>query len=260
MRKETSKRWSQVILFGLAILSGLCSPLLAANDSNSMELSVTADYFTKYIWRGQNINNGSVFQPSISIAKYGFTASVWGSLDLTTKNQHSGEFTEFDYSIDYSASIPDFNIVGFSVGALYYDFPNTTYEPTTEVYGGLNFDLPLAPYIKWYHDVQAINGSYIQLGVGHSIGKIWEIPEKCYCDLQIASSIGYGTSRYNKGYFDTRGGKMNDWTSSIALPFYIGAWSIKPSANYSMMLSDAVRTVTEKSDNFWVGLTISTEF
>ena len=150
--------------------------------------------------------------------------------------------------------------MSFSVGALYYDFPNTTEKPTAEVYGGLNFDLPLTPYIKWYRDVKAINGSYVQFGVGHSIGKIWELNDNCYCGLQMGSSIGYGDSGYNKGYFNTNSGKLNDWTSSIAFPFCIGAWTIKPSINYSAMLSDSIRSATEKSDNFWAGLTISGEF
>ncbi len=256
MVKIALNGWSRLVLFALIVLN--CSSLYAAQQQPKFAL--TADYFTKYIWRGQNLNDKSVFQPSVSVGLSGFTASVWGNLDLTGENQNAGEFTEFDYGLDYSAAIPDVNGVSFSIGALYYDFPNTTEEPTAEVYGGLNFDLPLTPYVKWYRDVKAINGSYLQFGVGHSIGKIWELNDKCYCGLQIGSSIGYGSPRYNKGYFDVDSARMNDWTSSIAFPFCIGAWVIKPSVNYSTMLSSAIRTATEKSDNFWGGLTICTEF
>ncbi len=252
------KKSIRVVLFGLAVLSSWHGFVYAAEEE--IKFVVTTDYFTKYIWRGQNLNDKSVFQPSVSIGKNGFTGSVWGNLDLTGENRNCGQFTEFDYSIDYSASVPDINGVSFSVGALYYDFPNTDSKPTTEVYGGLNFDLPLTPYVKLYRDVEEINGSYLQAGIGHSIEKIWEFSSKCYCGLQIGSSIGYGSSRYNKGYFDSDSAKLNDWTSSVALPFCIGAWTIQPCINYSTMLSDSIRTATEKSDNFWAGLSISIEF
>lgn len=265
MAKEIIKRWVRVILFVLTILSSLCGSVYAAEEG--IEFAVTADYFTKYIWRGQNLNDESVFQPSVSIGKNGFTATIWGNLDLTGENQNRDEFTELDYSIEYSASVPNINGVSFSAGVLYYDFPNTTYEPTTEVYGGLNFDLPLTPYIKLYRDVGEINGGYLQVGIGHSIEKLREFSNNCYCGLELGSSIGYGSSRYNKGYFDTDSEELNDWTSSVALPFCIrrkascgGALTIKPSISYSTMLNNTIRSATEKSDNFWAGLAASIEF
>jgi len=46
------------------------------------------------------------------------------------------------------------NIV--SVGVIRYELPGTAFRPTTEVYGGLNLNIPLNPYINWYHDVQSI--------------------------------------------------------------------------------------------------------
>ena len=258
MGKETIKGWLRVILFGLTVLSSSRGSVYV--DEEGVKFAVTADYFTKYIWRGQNLNDESVFQPSISLSKNGFTASVWGNLDLTDENQNSGEFTELDYSIDYSASVPGINWVSFSAGALYYDFPHTDSKPTTEVYGGLNLDLPLAPYVKLYRDVEEINGSYLQVGIGHSIEKLWEFSDKCYCGLQIGSSIGYGSHQYNKDYFDIDSAKLNDWTLLVALPFCVGKLTIQPSINYSTMLSDTIRLATEKSDNFWVGLAASIEF
>ena len=258
MARKAIKEWIRVILFGLTVLSSSRGIIYAATEGT--EFAAAVDYFTKYIWRGQNLNDESVYQPSVSIGKNGFTASVWGNLDLTGENQNCGEFTELDYSIDYSASVPDINGVSFSVGALYYDFPNTTSEPTTEVYCGLNFDLPLTPYVKLYRDVEAINGSYLQVGIGHSIEKLWRFSNACYCSLQVGSSIGYGSPQYNKNYFGIDSARLNDWTSSVALPFYVGAWTIQPSINYSIMLIDTIRSATEKSDNIWAGLALSAEF
>ena len=255
MCKRTIQRWIGFVLFGFAV-SG--TSLYAADDA--VQFAFTADYFSKYIWRGQNLNDKSVFQPSFSVSKSGFTANIWGNLELTDSREHSGEFTEFDYGLDYSAPVPEVNGISFSIGVLYYDFPNTSEKPTTEVYGGLNFDLPLAPYVKWYRDTQVNNGSYVQLGIGHTIEKLYEFSDKCYCGLQIGSSIGYGSSRYNRVYLDTEGWKLNDWTSFASLPFCLDSWIIKPSINYSTMLNKDIREANEHSDNFWAGVSLSREF
>jgi hypothetical protein len=240
------------------ILASYGSSLYASDDG--VKYVFAADYFNKYVWRGQNLNNESVFQPSIAVSRNGFTASIWGNLELTDGLEHAGEFTEFDYGLDYTTTIPEVNWVSFSIGALYYDFPNTSEKPTTELYGGLSFDLPLTPYIKWYRDTQVNNGSYIQLGIGHTVEKLHEFSDKCYCDLQIGSSIGYGSGRYNRVYLNTEGGKLNDWTSYVALPFCSDTWIIKPSINYSTMLNEDIREANKRNDNFWFGISLSSEF
>lgn len=238
---------------------GLLRSALYADD-DEVKYLFTADYFNKYVWRGQNLNNGSVFQPSIAVSKNGFAASIWGNLELTDSRKHAGEFTEFDYGLDYTSPIQEVNWISFSIGALYYDFPNTSEKPTTELYGGLSFDLPLTPYIKWYRDTQVNNGSYIQMGIGHTIEKLHEFSDKCYCDLQIGTSVGYGSSRYNRVYLNTEGGKLNDWTSFVALPFCLDKWIIKPSINYSTMLNEDIRKANQRNDNVWFGINLSREF
>ena len=92
MVKMAVKRLPRLISFAFIVLN--CSSLYAAEDKPKFAL--TADYFTKYIWRGQNLNDKSVFQPSVSVGLNGFTASVWGNLDLTGKNHNCSEFTEVD--------------------------------------------------------------------------------------------------------------------------------------------------------------------
>ena len=57
-------------------------------------IDVSADIFGKYVWRGQNLTNASVFQPGVGLTYGGFNGSVWGSLDMTNDNGESGEFTE----------------------------------------------------------------------------------------------------------------------------------------------------------------------
>lgn len=254
MRKN--RRW----ILAAALMVSMADLAARAEDSNSVGIGLSADYFSKYVWRGQNVTNSHVFQPVVSISKLGFTGSVWGNMDWTSANNHSGEFTEFDYSLDYSSVVPNLDILGFSVGAVHYEFPSTAFRPTTEVYGGLNLNVPLTPYIKLYRDVQSIRGDYVQFGIGHTIEKAATFSENCYCGLQLGTSFGYGDSKYNRGYFGVNEGGMNDWTVSAGLPICFGAWTVKPSLNYSTMLDNDIRTNTAKSDNLWFGVGISRGF
>jgi hypothetical protein len=229
-----------------------------------VKFGLATDYYSKYIWRGQNIDDKSVLQPLISASAYGFTGSIWGNLDLTNKSQtapdNAWEFSEFDYTLDYSGKVPDVNWLNFSVGTIYYRFPNTGFKPTTEIYGGLSLDMPLSPSFKWYRDVDEIDGSYLQFGIGHFFEKIIEVNEKCYCGLQLGASVGWADSAYNNGYFGVDRNRFNDLTLSTGLCVQIDPWMVRPNINYSTMLSDAIREAADRSDNIWFGVGISTSF
>jgi len=234
-------------------------------EEQVVNFGITMDYYSKYIWQGQNINNESVLQPTISASAYGFTGSIWGNIDLTNKSKTSPdnawEFSEFDYTLDYTAAIPGIDWLTGSVGVIYYRFPNTTIEPTTDIYTGFSLTtVPLTPSFKWYRDVDEIKGSYFQFGVGQFFEKIFVMNEKCYCGLQLGASYGWANSAYNNFYFGKDSGHSNDLTLSVGLCTQIDSWMVRPSINYSTMLSDSIREATEKSDNLWVGVGVSTSF
>jgi hypothetical protein len=234
-----------------------------ADDANEpLGVNVTMDYFSKYIWRGQNINDKSVLQPSIYLTKYGFTGAIWGNYDLTNVNGDRNEFTEIDYSLDYSNAVPGIEGINYIFGIIHCAFPDTEFEATTELYGGLSFtSLPLTPTIKINRDIDEIKGSYIQFSIGHTFEKVRQWSDTCYCNLQLGASTAYGTSKYNQGYFDVNSGRLNDLTLYAALPICLEHdWTVKPSLNYSTMLSDTIRQATDKSDNFWFGLSVSKSF
>lgn len=253
------KRKTLILALGV-----LMCPSTAVLGGDKVDLELTADYYTKYIWRGQNIDDRSVFQPAVSVSAYGFTGSIWGNMDMTNKSltapDNAGEFSEYDFTLDYSGEVPGIKGLGFSIGTIYYRFPNTSFKPTTEVYGGLSLDMPLSPSITWYRDVDEINGSYFQFSIGHTIEKIYVVNEKCYCGLQLAASYGWGNSAYNRGYFGVPHSQSNDFTFSAGLPISIGTWTVKPSVNYATMLSNSIREATGKSDNIWFGVGLSTSF
>ena len=252
--------FSKVCMAACAIFASL-SYVSADEQKQPLGVGLSADYFTKYVWRGQLLNDESVFQPSVYLSKYGFTGGVWGNLDMTSSNGDSGTFTEFDTSLDYTAAVPGTDWLSFSLGGIYYDFPNTDFEDTTEVYGGLTLTkMPLTPSVKIYRDVDEIEGTYTQFGIGHTFEKIKKWSDTCYCDFLLGASVGYGTQAYNKGYALSNSAGFNDLTLTAGLPLCIGSWTVKPSVNYAMMLDSEIRENTAQSDNFWAGVGISTSF
>ncbi len=237
----------------------------AAADDKVITYGFSTDYFSKYIWRGQNVDNSSVLQPAFSANAYGFTGSIWSNIDMTNRSavapDNAWEFSEYDLTLDYTGTIPDFNWVSWSVGTIYYQFPNQVFNPTTEIYGGFSLtQVPLTPTFKWFRDVQEIHGSYFQYSIGQTFDKVYVMNENCYCGLLLGASYGWANAAYDRGYFGVNSGQSNDLTFSAALCTQVYSWMIKPSINYSSMLGNSIRDATDKSDNFWVGLGISTTF
>ncbi len=250
---------------GLSILLALSCAVIAAEEEQTVKFGISADYYSKYIWRGQVLSNKSVFEPTVSASAYGFTGSIWGNMNLKNNDKivpdNAGEFSEFDWTLDYTNALPGIEGVNYSVGVIYYRFPNQVYKPTTEVYAGLTLtNVPLTPSIKLFRDVDEIDGSYIQLGVGHLFEKIYVVNEECFCGLQLGASIAWANSAYNDGYFGVDKSKFNDLTLTAGLPFCFGSWTVRPSVNYATMLANDIREATSKSDNAWVGVGISTSF
>jgi hypothetical protein len=254
---------------GFALLAFVAGTVAAQNEdvNKVITFGLSTDYFSKYIWRGQNINNGSVLQPAISVSAYGFTGSVWGNLDTTNRSHtapdNAWQFSEFDWSLDYTTTVPDVNWLSVSVGVIYYRFPDQPYtinKRTTEIYTGFSLPtVPLTPSFKWYRDVESVKGSYFQFGLSQTFDKIMTLG-KYPCSLVLGASYGWGNVAYNKGYFGVDSSGSNDLTLSAGLPITVGRWTIKPSLNYSTMLDNSIRKASYKSDNFWTGVGISTSF
>jgi hypothetical protein len=250
--------WRNKVLGCVAAMVLGTVPATMAGDEVSF--GVGADLFSKYVWRGQNVVDDSVLQPSASIGYKGLTGSIWGNVDLTGDLVDSWEFSEVDYVVDYSNTFPGQETFGYSVGFIYYDFPNTGWDATSEFYGGLSADVPLSPAVTWFYDFDEAEGSYIQFSIGHTVEKIASWGEESSCDLELGASVAYATDGYNDFYFGVDDGALNDLTLSAGVPFTFGSLTIKPSIAYSTMIDGDVREATGKSDNFWGGIGASYSF
>ncbi|MEA1922651.1 MAG: TorF family putative porin [Pseudomonadota bacterium] len=194
--------------------------------AKELKVSVDAEalVISKYVWRGIEVNEDPVLQPSLTVAYGGFSFNLWGNMDLTdfgkdecvyTSNckSRAGQFTEIDLTLDYSHS---FDKLTLGAGIISYQFPNwDESEDTHELYFALAYDCLLQPALTIYYDFDEVDGFYTNLSVGHSFA----INNKL--GIELSGSVGYGDSDYNKAYFGIDDDALVDINGSIAVPFQV---------------------------------------
>ncbi|UCG46925.1 MAG: hypothetical protein JSU94_15675 [Phycisphaerales bacterium] len=245
------KYWAVVMSLAVCIGGGL-------RAEEGLSFDISADYLGKYIWRGHNLDDDPVFQPAIGVSYGGVTASVWGNLETTGINGNSGEFTELNYTIEYSGGLPGIEGVGYSVGAINYHFPSVVGD-TTEIYWGLAFDVPLDPSVTFYHDIDEVKGTYASFGIGHSFEKIAEITPDIPVGMDLRASLGWGHSSYNADYWGVKRSKLNDLVLSVSFPIEIGGWTVTASLKYMKLVSGSIRSGND-GDVFFGGIGFSRSF
>jgi hypothetical protein len=243
-----------------------------AEDESEIGFEFTADFASKYVWRGQALVDDWVFQPGVAVSYGGLSASFWGNLDMTDENGSNGEFSEIDLTLDYSGQFSDFDILGYSVGMINYDFPvNGAADDTTEVYAGLSLDVPASPSVTFYRDVdETRDGAYISVGVGHSFEEVFELAPDTPVGVDIGATLGWGNTAYNKFYWgaapdgSTIGGEMNDLVLTVAFPFELAGLSFSASVNYITLVGDDIRKTDfygkSRDDNIVAGIGFAAEF
>jgi hypothetical protein len=185
---------------------------------------------------------------------------LWSNIDLTNRNVKAGKSSEVDLTLDYTNSFCGLDNLNFSAGLIHYRFPNTSFSPTTELYGGMTWQVMLWLTIMLYRDIVEISGSYVIFGFGHGFDKIFTINEKYCCGLQLRTSLGLGSPGYNQGYFNSEHWEFNDLTLIVGFPICLSRWTFRPVINYSTILSDDIRQSVDRPDNFWFGLSVTTAF
>jgi len=254
---------------GIMMLIFVMEIVAVAQDEPVFSADITLDYNSKYVWRGIEVNGESVFQPGVAGSAYGFTGSIWANIDLTSYWETAGEFSEIDYALDYSGTIGD-SVFGYSAGVIHYIFPTigATDASTTEIYAGLGLDVPLSPYIALYQDVNSIDGTYVQFGIGHSLEM--EMAPDYTVGLDLSTSFAFASSGYNNGYFEVDEAKWNDFTIGIRVPFNLKHVTLTPSVNISTFLDETIADAhtliysPEDSDadrtNVWIGVSLAKSF
>lgn len=252
---------SSVCILLIVLMTGSTYAQTENEEDLTLTISLDAPLNSKYVWRGLNLVDDFVFQPSATVGLGNLSFSMWGSMELTNTNLYpgmgdtAGEFTEVDYTVDYSWSM---DIISLSAGLIHYAFPNTGFDSTTEIYGSLGFDAVLSPSVTWYQDIDAVEGSYISFAVGHTMESLMDDSSSMSGVLELGAEISYGTGNFNAFYYGSDEAGLTNILISAAFPISLDDnWSITPMANFSSLVSGDIRDVFEDTDIFWFGISIS---
>jgi hypothetical protein len=245
----------------------LCLTTLMSNQTlkaqDDLSVGASADFLSKYVWRGQDLVDDWVLQPGANVSYKGVTASFWGNLDLTDENGNQGDFSEIDLTLDYSAKVPGTDLVSYSLGVINYDFPvSGGANNTWEIYGGFGLDVLASPSVTVYHDVDEVKGTYVSFGLEHSFENLIELDPGVGVGLDLSASIGWGSASYNKFYWGPDKSELNDLVLKAAFPFEVAGFTVTPSVNYITLMGEDIREPNTYGQNdMWVaGVGLSKEF
>jgi hypothetical protein len=127
----------------------------------------------------------------------------------------------------------------------------------------LSFDLPASPSITCYRDLDEADGTYISLGIAHTVEQVLELSPDVPVSMDFGAALGWGSASYDKYYWGANQSKINDLVLSVSFPFEIEGLTITPSLNYVTLLSDNIRDTDvygTASDYFFVGIGLTKKF
>ena len=239
-------------------------PPAEADDDKFWGVELTSDFYSEYVWRGILLTDGWVWQPSATLSMDAgpgtFSIGAWGNLDMEDVNDNEGEFNEVDYYASYGYSFGEDDFVSIEHGLILYDFPNTDFDSTWEVYTSVGLGLPLSPTLSVYYDFDEAEGFYTTFDVSHSL-PFTEDDADVGVSLDLSALVSYSDSDFNEFYHGVDDSGFHDVTLGLSLPVTFGNFSISPAINYSKLIdSDIEDSAGSDDENVWVGVGIGFEF
>lgn len=258
-----------LIVAMVSLVGGLLwSPVVAEETAVSVDAEVTL--ISQYIWRGMVLNEDLSLQPTLTVAKSGFSFNVWGQMDLTDFGEdechytddcdsRAWQFTEIDFVLDYSHSFDKFTA---GIGIIFYEFPNWDHaDDTHEVYLSMAYDCLLQPALTIYYDFDEVDAFYANMALSHSVA----MNDKLSIDL--SSSLGFGDSDFNDYNFSEDSSALIDFNFGVAVPYKV---TEKITITSSLIFSSIVdsdnrdsvsdRDYTDETDNVYGGVTFAYSF
>jgi hypothetical protein len=170
---------------------------VVTSNSQSFTASAGADFVTRYIWRGLDINNSPNIQPSIAFGVSGFELGFWGSYTLSNQTAGSDEIDAY-LSYSFGTDAGDFTLMVTDYyfpngGVRLGDFDDGSGAHTLEAgiaYSGTDkFPISLSFYYNFYNDPG--NNTYFEVGYPFVVS-----------DIDFSAFVGGSTgSEENPGYY-----------------------------------------------------------
>ena len=239
--------------FMLVMSAVIMMIVVVSAEATETSASFSVDVLSNYVWRGQNLGDDGVVQPSLDVTSGNFGINYWSNQDMETN-----EGNETDLTLSYSTEIDKLSL-GF--GYIYYALDGA--EDTQEVYVSASYDMFMSPSITLYGDFDEGDGAFIVASIGHSIG----INDKASLNLGASASANIdnkvmGTDSSGKEFTDFYNGEVSA-SVSYAVNDKI---SIEPKVAYSFPLSSDAKNVFEgldpkaHDDVFYGGVNLTLSF
>ncbi|MBE9535973.1 MAG: hypothetical protein IMF07_02235 [Proteobacteria bacterium] len=208
----------------------------------------SVDVLTNYVWRGQNLGDDGVVQPSIHSTKDNLTLNIWSNYDLK-RNRNN----EVDVTLNYSVESEGMSI---DAGYIYYALKDA--DDTQELYISAALEMYLAPTVTLYLDFDEGDGGFLVMSVGHDIS------------LDEDSSLHFGASASLNIENKVMGGEFTNWYNSELTASYTMNIAknviLEPKMAYSFALSNdaerAIRSASVDNDDkeFYAGVNMTMNF
>ncbi len=260
------------ILITLVAVSMLVTAAVAqetseTTESKSIGLSFGVDYWSTYIWRGQNFyGDQGVFFPWISYAvgDTGLSFSVAGEYSDETLGDDASSNkwgNAIDLAVAYEKSVAKTVTIGANVWYFgLYNSKDEIGDDISFITGTLSVALdtvPLTPTISYSHDVyfnsdmdETNKDFYIALALGHDIDLVKG------STLSLGCNLGY----YNAKSADAKG--ISDFTLSSKVSTTAGAVTLYGSLNYTFVPSKDHYEIFGQAENkhkWWSAFGVSYE-
>jgi len=190
--------------------------------------SVTLDYYSRYVWRGQYLDRDGVFQPGITLSAKGFSVGYWSNWDMVNDDPLNSD--ESDYFVSYAYTWDPVTITG---GHTWYSFPGTS-TSSKEFFVSLGVATWLSPVFTFYHDYEdgkdigMGHGNYYSLALSHTL----PIYKPYGISLTLGTTIGYIDHQWLNG-------KGFHFTPTAAINFPITkSLTISPTIGYNVTQGD----------------------
>ncbi len=217
------------------ILSTLVAVLLLLLSAHGLgaQMAAGADVAlqSQNIWRGLTFTNRPVLQPDAFLAyttgKTTLSAGTWGSIELgrydgsSDLSQGGGrsalDLTELNWWLEgrYRLTLSDvtFGITG-------YQYPNpagmTSADNSVALYARVEAVDPLNPRFALFYDVDAYNGLYGEVGIGHRFAVSGAIGINL--NARVGLATGLDPSPGDLSRYDENGITHLDFSASTTIP------------------------------------------
>ena len=262
----------KVLGVALLVVGVAAAPEKAAAQA---EIGAQVDLFSAYVWRGLSLTNKPVAQPSAYLSfpagKASVTVGGWASIDIGDYNDPEddisegggGSFnlTEFDPYAEVSFPAGKATLTGGITGYIYPNDLGLTEDANTwEVYGKVGLDVPLAPEIAVYYDIDKIKGAYIQGSVGHTV------PLNETLGLELGGLVGFSAGQGipddlgSDESFNFADDGLTHVDFSVGLPLTAGVFSITPVMHFQISSDEATKfnspSNADEDFKLWGGVSI----